>query len=66
MPHMFSTFYRGRNAINIQGTGLGLHIVKRYVDLLQGDITMASELNRGTTFNVGLPRLEQQALQSSN
>jgi signal transduction histidine kinase len=66
MVHLFSTFYRGRNAINIQGTGLGLHIVKRYVDLLQGDISMSSELNRGTSFNIGLPRLEQQALQANN
>jgi len=31
--HLFSSFFRGRNAMNIQGTGLGLHIVKRYLDL---------------------------------
>ncbi|MEJ0105953.1 MAG: ATP-binding protein [Bacteroidota bacterium] len=32
--HLFSSFFRGFNATNIQGTGLGLHIVKRYTDLL--------------------------------
>ncbi len=59
MQHLFSTFYRGRNVVNIQGTGLGLHIVKRYVDMLEGQITLSSELNEGTTFNVGLPNLQE-------
>ncbi len=36
--HLFSSFYRGKNVVNIEGTGLGLHIVKRYTELLQGDI----------------------------
>lgn len=58
MPHLFSTFYRGKNATNIQGTGLGLHIVKRYIDLLEGQITLSSELNKGTVFNIGLPNLK--------
>jgi signal transduction histidine kinase len=58
MQHMFSTFYRGRNAVNIQGTGLGLHIVRRYVNLLKGDIHLESELNEGTKINIAIPRLE--------
>lgn len=61
LPHLFSTFYRGRNATNIQGTGLGLHIVKRYVNMLEGEITLDSKINTGTTFNIGLPNLQEQA-----
>ncbi len=59
MPHLFSTFFRGKNAVNIQGTGLGLHIVKRYVDMLEGSITLSTELYEGTTFNVRLPNLKE-------
>lgn len=60
IPHLFSTFYRGKNAMNIHGTGLGLHIVKRYVDMLEGDITLTSHLNEGTTCNIRLPNLREQ------
>lgn len=53
--HLFSSFFRGSNASNIAGTGLGLHIVKRYVNLLKGDIHLQSELGKGTTVNVTIP-----------
>jgi signal transduction histidine kinase len=53
--HLFSTFFRGKNATNIQGTGLGLHIVKRYIDLLDGDVRLQSELNKGTTISLMIP-----------
>lgn len=53
--HLFSSFFRGRNATNIQGTGLGLHIVKRYVDLLGGTIGLQSQLGKGTTVTLQLP-----------
>lgn len=53
--HLFSSFFRGRNAINIQGTGLGLHIVKRYLDLLGGDVFLKSELGKGTTITFTIP-----------
>jgi PAS domain S-box-containing protein len=55
--HLFSSFFRGKNAINIEGTGLGLHIVKKYVDLLLGDVKLKSELDKGTTITVELPLL---------
>lgn len=57
MPHLFSTFFRGKNVSNIQGTGLGLPIVKRYVDLLKGQIKVESRLEEGTTFTLALPAL---------
>lgn len=52
---LFINFFRARNAIHIQGTGLGLYIVKWYVDLLGGMITFTSELNSGTVFTIRLP-----------
>lgn len=53
--HLFTSFFRAANAVNIQGTGLGLHIVKRYVDLLQGNLSLQSELNKGTTIAITIP-----------
>src|SRR5450432_4809848 len=53
--HLYSSFFRGKNVVNIQGTGLGLHIVKRYVDLLGGSIQLESVLNRGTTVWFSIP-----------
>ncbi len=53
--HMFDRFFRASNAGNVQGTGLGLNIVKRYVELLDGKISFVSEEGRGTTFTVDLP-----------
>ena len=53
--HLFSSFFRGKNAVNIQGTGLGLHIVKRYIDLLDGDVHLESRLNEGTTISFSIP-----------
>jgi signal transduction histidine kinase len=53
--HLFSSFFRAANATNIQGTGLGLHIVKRYIDLLEGEVALQSELNKGTTINFSIP-----------
>lgn len=53
--HLFSSFFRGANASNIQGTGMGLHIVKRYLDLLKGKIQIKSQLNKGTTVTFAIP-----------
>ena len=65
--HLFSSFFRGANAANIAGTGLGLHIVKRYTDLLKGTVDLHSELNKGTTVTVNIPvNLEEQQNDRSN
>lgn len=52
---LFVNFFRASNVTHIQGTGLGLYIVKRYVDLLGGQITFTSQLDSGTIFTVQLP-----------
>ncbi len=57
--HMFTSFYRGKNVTNIQGTGLGLHIVKRYADLIQGRLGLESKLGEGTTITIELPELPE-------
>lgn len=58
-PHLFSTFFRAKNVSNIQGTGLGLPIVKRYVNLLGGDIHLDSVLERGTEVTISLPEYKE-------
>jgi PAS domain S-box-containing protein len=50
--HLFQIFYRATNAINIPGTGLGLHIVAKYVEMMDGIIKLKSELNKGTEINI--------------
>jgi PAS domain S-box-containing protein len=55
-PHMFGRFFRATNVANIQGTGLGLVIVKRYLDLMGGSIDFESKENEGTTFIVEIPQ----------
>ena len=48
--HLFERFFRGANVTNIQGTGLGLHIVGKYIELMNGQIDFISELEKGTEF----------------
>lgn len=55
--HMFERFFRARNAQNIQGTGLGLHLVSKYIELLAGTIKWQSKVNKGTTFTITIPNL---------
>jgi PAS domain S-box-containing protein len=50
--HLTDRFFRGANAVNVQGTGLGLHIVSKYVECMQGKMTYESALNQGTTFTI--------------
>lgn len=50
--HLMERFFRGANAGNIQGTGLGLHIVAKYAELMNGTVEYKSELEEGTEFIV--------------
>lgn len=52
---VFEPFHRGKNVSNIPGTGLGLNIVKRFVDILEGEINIISHLDRGTTVTIQIP-----------
>ncbi|MEW6493329.1 MAG: hybrid sensor histidine kinase/response regulator [Cyanobacteriota bacterium] len=52
---LFESFHRGSNVGKISGTGLGLTIVKKAVDLHGGQIGVNSELGVGTTFSVAIP-----------
>ncbi|MCW3789569.1 hybrid sensor histidine kinase/response regulator transcription factor [Plebeiibacterium sediminum] len=55
--HLFKEYYRGNNAINakIVGSGIGLLLVKNYINLHGGKITCDSQLNKGTTFTIVIP-----------
>lgn len=53
--HLFTRFFRAHNVENIQGTGLGLNIVKRYIELLNGRIRFESTQGFGTSFFVDIP-----------
>jgi PAS domain S-box-containing protein len=55
IQNLFQSFYRGDNALTIPGTGLGLVIVKQFIDMHNGDITLESRLNKGTIIQVTLP-----------
>lgn len=54
--HIFERFFRAKNSTNIQGTGLGLNITRRYVELMGGSIALESSLDCGTTFLLKLPK----------
>jgi len=55
LVHLFQPFFRAGNTSEIEGTGLGLSIVKEYIDEHNGQISVSSILNRGTTVTISLP-----------
>ncbi len=61
LPNLFKRFYRTQTAVErgIAGTGLGLYMVKESVESLQGQISVESEEDVGTTFTVSFPIVEE-------
>jgi PAS domain S-box-containing protein len=53
--NLFDRFFRATNATNIEGTGLGLNIVKQYAELMQGSVSFISKTDTGSTFTLQLP-----------
>lgn|GEM_PF-3363592 len=56
-PYVFDSFHRAENAISIEGTGLGLTIIRQTVQLLGGHISLVSVPGEGTAITIGLPVL---------
>lgn len=54
-PNLYVPFFRGENTSDVKGTGLGLVVVKKCVELHGGDIAVTSQVGVGTTFRVWLP-----------
>ena len=61
MAHIFDRFYRAKNVLHIQGTGIGLNIVRRHLHRMKGSIEISSEENEGTTVILNLPVMGDKA-----
>jgi two-component system sensor kinase FixL len=61
--HLCDRFFRASNAVNIEGTGLGLNIVKKYAEILEGMITFESKMYIGSTFTVKIKNNYQKPIE---
>lgn len=52
---LFNRFFRAHNALNVKGTGLGLNIVLKYLEMLNGSMNFESEENVGSCFTISIP-----------
>ncbi len=65
LPNIFNRFFQPKtNSENIVGTGIGLSLVKEFIDLMNGSIDVSSELGKGTVFTIELPREETKHITS--
>ena len=66
IDNVFDSFYRASNTSEINGTGLGMSIVRAYTDLLEAEISYDSEINKGTTFNLVFKRKKHESKAVTN
>ncbi|MDQ1266041.1 MAG: hypothetical protein QG635_1193 [Bacteroidota bacterium] len=56
IARLYEPFFRAKNVGTLPGTGLGLAIVKRYIDFIGGELIIESQIDKGSTFRVILPK----------
>jgi signal transduction histidine kinase len=62
LPHLFQKFYRVDSSATrtVGGTGLGLFICRKIIELYSGRIWVESQIGKGSTFYINLPRLDSE------
>lgn len=65
MERLFQKYFRAENAKTIPGTGIGLYVTKKLLDLNRGTIEVQSELNKGTRFKVIFPKFKEEGVSAN-